>query len=232
MVGDGMIGHHGQHDQSSLTPHLTSPDFPILEVVSNTVLLWKIGCGQVCRLWCDEDFPLLSLYPRRYSHPTIAVSDPAPEPNDQQFVSLLATALIPLVLLVFSSIWPSDAGAGNTMGRRVMTRARISGSLHRPGDTWKTPAIWEKGLTTFRNRGGLGEIQTPGGSSSCPIPTKRRAEKVDVDCGGNWLCRADRCAKTQRRAGIVVRGMSAVWRHPAALTHQRPILSHGGACRP
>jgi hypothetical protein len=109
--------------------------------------------------------------------------------------------------------------------------ARISGSLRRPGDTWKTPAIWEKGLTTFRNRGAWGEIQTPGGSSSCPIPTRRRAEKVGIDCGGNWLCRADRCAKTQRRPCVAPPGMPAVWRHPAALTHQRRSLSHGGACR-
>jgi hypothetical protein len=122
------------------------------------------------------------------------------------------------------------APIGKAMGICIVSD-RISGSLCRPGDTWKTPAIWRKGLTTFRNRGGVGEIQAPGGLSSCPIPTKRRAGKVDVDCGGDRLCRADRCAKTQRRAGIVVRGMSAVWRRPAALTQQRRSLSHGGAYR-
>jgi hypothetical protein len=46
-----MTAHYSQYDQSSRTPHLTSPDFPILGVVPNTVLLCKIGCGQVCRVW-------------------------------------------------------------------------------------------------------------------------------------------------------------------------------------
>jgi hypothetical protein len=114
------------------------------------------------------------------------------------------------------------APTGKAMGICTVG-GRISGSLRRPGDTWNLPPIWRKGVTTFRNRGGVGENQAPGGSSTCPIPTKRRAGKIDVDCGGNWLRRADRCAKTQRRPCIAPRVMSAVWRRPAALTHQRPV---------
>jgi hypothetical protein len=33
--------------------------------------------------------------------------------------------------------------------------------------------------------------------STCPIPTPRRIGNVEVDCGGNRFCRAERCAKTQ-----------------------------------
>jgi hypothetical protein len=53
-VGAGMTAHHGQYDQSDHSQQTTTDDFPNVAVVSNSFLLWKIVCGRLCRLWCDE----------------------------------------------------------------------------------------------------------------------------------------------------------------------------------